>query len=255
MNLQFDRFTLKIAKTDAERLAAQQLRYDVFVTEMGANVRSEPMPYGVETDAYDVFSSHLILTDTHLNDGEGAVIGTCRILNSAASRSGVGYYTSTEFDLSDLLNKKRSVVELGRLCVAHEHRGGLALYHLWKGVEQYVNENQVNVLIGTASFSGTDVTKIQNALGFLNDQYLAKGSMCVSAVGDRAIPYPTGAYDRLKAVAELPSIIKSYLRMGCLVGRDAVIDYEFNTIDVCMLLDVASLRERQQNATSRTRAA
>ena len=44
--------------------------------------------------------------------------------------------------------------------------------------------------------------------------------------------------DRVKAMKQIPPLIKAYLRIGGFVGKDAYIDQSFNTIDVCMLLDV-----------------
>ena len=41
-----------------------------------------------------------------------------------------------------------------------------------------------------------------------------------------------------------PPLIKGYVRAGCLVGDGAVIDYQFHTIDVCVVLRTDRVNER-----------
>ena len=46
---------------------------------------------------------------------------------------------------------------------------------------------------------------------------------------------------RLSAVA-----LKAYLRLGGFVGEGAFIDRDFNTTDVCLILDTARMNDRQR---------
>src|SRR5579875_3676843 len=47
---------------------------------------------------------------------------------------------------------------------------------------------------------------------------------------------PTQALDPVQALAALPPLIKGYLRLGGFVGDGAVIDEQFNTTDVCIVV-------------------
>ena len=40
----------------------------------------------------------------------------------------------------------------------------------------------------------------------------------------------------------LPPLLKAYLRMGGMIGDGAVIDHQFNTTDVCMILPTNRVR-------------
>jgi putative hemolysin len=43
----------------------------------------------------------------------------------------------------------------------------------------------------------------------------------------------------------MPQLIKAYLRMGGMVGQGAWVDHSFNTVDVCMVLDMARINQKQ----------
>ena len=43
--------------------------------------------------------------------------------------------------------------------------------------------------------------------------------------------------DTKLAQAEMPPLLKGYLRLGGFVGDGAVVDHQFNTIDVCVIVE------------------
>ena len=47
-----------------------------------------------------------------------------------------------------------------------------------------------------------------------------------------------------KFISSIPPLIKGYIRLGAFVGDGAVIDYEFNTIDVCIVLPTEKVATR-----------
>ena len=55
---------------------------------------------------------------------------------------------------------------------------------------------------------------------------------------------PKRAVDIKAALAELPPLIKGYLRLGAYVGQGAVIDRKFGTTDVAIVLPVAAIHPR-----------
>jgi putative hemolysin len=59
------------------------------------------------------------------------------------------------------------------------------------------------------------------------------------------------AFDARTAIAALPPLIKGYLRLGGFVGEGAVIDREFNTIDVCILVVTDEVTDKYFNHYTR----
>ena len=54
------------------------------------------------------------------------------------------------------------------------------------------------------------------------------------------------ALDQRAAMLAMPALIKAYLRLGGFVGEGAFIDREFNTTDVCLLMDTAAMSARHK---------
>lgn len=102
-------------------------------------------------------------------------------------------------------------------------------------------------MLGCASLEGTDPAQHATALSFLAYNAAAPKEWMVSAVQDRYVDMKRVAPDTIDvkdALRRLPPLIKGYLRLGCHIGDGAVIDTQFNTIDVLIILPVASISER-----------
>jgi putative hemolysin len=239
MQINTENLELKIADSEAEVAAAQGLRYRVFVEEMGADTSAENHSKQRECDVFDPLFDHLILKDTTKSDVNN-VIGVYRLLRGEVAKKGNGFYSASEFDLSKLLMSDRRILELGRSCIDPEHRGGIALHMMWNGLAQYVHDHDIEVLFGSASFMGGDVQAIQHALSFLHYNHMAPDDLCVVAQTENRLDMnvlPSDQVDKLTALKQMPPLIKAYLRLGGFVGQGAFIDHEFNTIDVCLLMD------------------
>jgi putative hemolysin len=48
----------------------------------------------------------------------------------------------------------------------------------------------------------------------------------------------------VRALAKLPPLFKGYLRLNGFVGDGAVIDHQFNTVDICMLVEMKQVSEK-----------
>lgn len=242
-------FTLKLAETESELAAAQRLRYRVFVQEMGARPAYVAGADNREMDVFDPYFDHLILQDTRIKDEANNVIGAYRLMGCEAAQTGPGFYGTGEYNLDAITRSGRPAVELGRSCVDTAYRNGSALHLLWQGVADYVLRNRIDLLFGLASFPGTDPQNYADGLSFLHHYHLAPKDLRVQARTDGRVPMnmkPRDAIDRKKAVRQIPSLIKSYIRLGGWVGEGAYIDRDFNTIDVCLVLDRANVPQRQR---------
>ncbi|KUJ86016.1 ornithine-acyl-ACP acyltransferase [Ruegeria marisrubri] len=237
--------TIKIAETDAELRAAQRLRYDVFVRELGAGGEMVDHVAGLERDRFDPFFDHMLAID----DSTGQVIGVYRLLPGDRAEEIGQFYSEGEYDLGVLKSSGRKLLELGRSCVHPDYRGGTAMYHLWNGLADYVSENGIEVLFGVASFHGTDVQALAQPLSMLHHNHLAPPDLRVRAqpgVFQNMDLVAPDKLDRRAAMVQVPALIKAYLRLGGFVGEGAFIDHAFNTTDVCLILDTSRMNDRQR---------
>ncbi len=238
-------FTVKLAETAAELQAAQRLRYDVFVRELGGGGEMVDHEAGLERDRFDPYFDHMLARD----DTTGEVVGVYRLLPGERAAELGQFYSEDEYDLTVLKQSGRKLLELGRSCVHPDYRGGTAMYHLWNGLAAYVTEREIEVLFGVASFHGTDVQKLAQPLSMLHHNHLAPPELRVRAqlkVFQSMDLVAPEALDRRSAMVQVPALIKAYLRLGGFVGEGAFIDRAFNTTDVCLILDTARMNERQR---------
>lgn len=244
-------YAVRLATTPDDLTAAQRLRYQVFVQELGGDGPLVDHEAGLERDAFDPHFDHLILVDRRIDPATRAhVIGAYRILPSDRRAAAGRFYSETEFDLTPLLASGRRLLELGRSCVHADHRGGTAMFHLWNGLAEYVLDRGIEVLFGAASFHGTDIAALAQPLAYLHHHHLAPPEMRV-----RALPphrqdmnlIPAAQLDRRAAMAATPALIKAYLRLGGFVGDGAWIDRDFNTTDVCLVMDTGQMSARHRD--------
>jgi L-ornithine Nalpha-acyltransferase len=244
-------YAVRLATTPEDLIAAQRLRYAVFVRELGGDGPLVDHAARLERDAFDPHFDHLILVDRRIDPRHGThVIGAYRVLPSDR-RAGAGrFYSETEFDLTPLLASGRKLLELGRSCVHADHRGGTAMFHLWNGLAEYVLDRGIEILFGAASFHGTDIHALAQPLSYLHHHHLAPPAMRVRALAphrqEMALIAPD-QLDRRAAMAATPALIKAYLRLGGFVGDGAWIDRDFNTTDVCLVMDTGQMSARHRD--------
>ena len=244
-----DRFdphlSVRLAETETDRLAAHRLRYAVFVEELGGSGALVDHDHRFERDRFDPYFDHLILVDDR-RDARALdhVVGVYRLMRLDQARAAGQFYSEDEYDLALLRASGRPLLELGRSCVHPAMRGGPAMLQLWQGLSDYVVAHGIEVLFGVASFHGTDVAAVAEQLSLLHHAHLAPPELRVRARAEafqRMDLVPPDRIDRVAAMRQVPSLIKSYLKLGGAVGEGAFIDRPFNTIDVCLVMDTARL--------------
>ena len=233
----------RMAQTPCDLQAAQRLRYDVFVTEMGARAYGDGATKGLEADRYDAAAQHLLLEDLTRPAGS-QVVGVYRLLDQKAAQDAGQFYCADEFDLSPLLQSGLRVLELGRSCLHRDYRGGAGLMHLWSALAQIVQDAQIDLLFGAASFHGTDVKTLAQPLSYLHHNHRAPAAICPVAIGANAITcdqLTLDQIDRRAAAIAMPALVKAYLRLGGCVGQGAYVDHDFQTTDVCLILETSKI--------------
>lgn len=247
--------TLRLATGERDLLAAQRLRYHVFVEELGGDGDLVDHDRRLECDRLDPFFDHLVLVDRRRDAAALAdVVGVYRLLPGDRADAAGGFYSEAEYDLTTLRNSGRSLLELGRSCVHADYRGGMAMMHLWNGLAEYVLSRKVEVLFGPASFHGTDAATLAHPLAFLHHNHLAPPELRVKARAAAFQPMdllPADQVDRKAALQIIPPLIKAYLRLGGCVGDGAWIDHAFNTTDVCLVMDTARMSAKQRDFYTR----
>jgi putative hemolysin len=248
-------FEIRLALEPQDLLAAQRLRYRVFIEELGGSGPMVDHAGRFERDEFDAVYDHLILVDTRRDAAAlDHVVGVYRLLRSDRAAEFGRFYCEGEYDLGRLIASGRRLLELGRSCVHPDHRGGAAMFLLWNALAEYVLEHRVEVLFGVASFHGTDPQALAAPLSWLHHHHLAP-----EAIRPRALPahfqrmdlVPVDRLDRRAAMVQMPALIKAYLRLGGHVGEGAFIDHDFNTIDVLLLMDTAAMSARHFDFYSR----
>ena len=139
------------------------------------------------------------------------------------------------------------MLELGRSCVDKNYRDGKTMQLLWTFIAQYVNRYNIKIMFGCASFPGVDPDVHRAALSYLHFKYLAPLSIRPIALKERFIKMEDseGSENNFKKfLTSIPPLIKGYIRLGAFVGDGAVIDYEFNTTDVCIVLPTKKIASR-----------
>ncbi|MCB1784210.1 MAG: GNAT family N-acetyltransferase [Alphaproteobacteria bacterium] len=240
--------TVRLARTADEIRRAQILRYKVFYEEHGATPSEEVRQQKRDFDKFDDTADHVIvLADAPGTPDADKIVGTYRLLRQDIAESGGGFYSSSEYDLTNLQQTGASLLELGRSCVLAPYRTKPVLNLLWQGIADYVAANNIGILFGCASIPGTDIQAIAPWLSYLHHYHPTPENLRPRALDDRYLPMNLIAKDDLdeRAVfASLPPLIKGYLRIGGTVGDGAVLDKDFNTIDVCIVMPTSHITNR-----------
>ncbi|MBY6114403.1 GNAT family N-acetyltransferase [Mameliella alba] len=237
-------FSVGLARGAADIEAAQRLRYEVFVAELGGDGPLVDHDARLEKDRFDPFFDHLLVRDETKG---GEVVGVYRLLRDDQAKAAGQFYSEDEYDLTALRNSGRRLLELGRSCLHRNYRGGAAMFHLWQGLAAYVLEHKVEVMFGVASFHGNDVQALAEPLSLLHHRHLAPPDLRTRAREFQSMDLiPEADIDRRSAMLQVPALIKAYLRLGGFVGEGAFIDHEFNTVDVCLIMDTERMNARQR---------
>ena len=243
----FGSMEVRLAADPAEVDAAQALRYRVFYEERNARPVGDMAERRRDFDEYDDIADHLLVLDHSRGEGPQAVVGTYRLIRRSRADSCGGFYTAGEYDISKIVGFPGEVLELGRSCVDAGYRNRPTMQLLWKGIAAFMFRYDITLMFGCASLPGNDVDAIADQLSYLYHYHLAPERLRV-----RALPHlhvemnrrPADQIDAKRALASLPPLIKGYLRLGGFVGDGAVIDPQFNTTDVCVIVQTDAVTDK-----------
>ncbi|MGE3334799.1 MAG: GNAT family N-acetyltransferase [Rhodospirillaceae bacterium] len=236
---------IRLANSADELDAAQALRYRVFYDEMGAKPDAQMQASRRDFDKFDTICDHLLVVDAERKDDP--VVGTYRFIRREHARAAGSFYSASEYDITKLASFPGRVLELGRSCVDAGYRNRATMQLLWRGVSEYVNAYGIDLMFGCASLPGTDPQQLAVQLSYLYHYHLAPEALRATALPHRKVEMnllPKEAIDPKRALASLPPLLKGYLRVGGFIGDGAVVDHQFNTTDVCIIVKTDLIEER-----------
>lgn len=229
-------YRVRFARNIAELDEVLRLRFEVFNLELGEGLESS-FATGLDQDEFDLTCHHLIVEERDT----GQIVGTYRLQTPEMAAAGHGLYTATEYDLSGMPQEVlRQSVEVGRACVAREHRGRQVLYLLWRGLALYMVHNQLRYLFGCCSLTSQDPQDGHRALAHLWRRDAVHPELWLPALPE----FDCGEAETEEEGIVLPPLFEIYLRYGGKVCSPPALDQRFKTIDFLVLLDVTGLSPR-----------
>ena len=250
---------VRLAETRSDIKRAQRLRYQVFYEEMAASPSITAKMRRLDEDPFDAICDHLLVIDLTKSTAppnpwatsrNPKVVGTYRLLRQEMAERGRGFYTQGEYDIAPMIKRQppgTRFLELGRSCVLESYRSKRSVELLWHGLWTYVRENKIDVMIGCASFEGTDPNAHAMALSLLHHQALAPPEWRCRAhpqLHHSMDLIPKDKLDLKAALRAMPPLVKGYMRLGAYFGDGCVIDHQFSTTDVLVVMPVAKINPR-----------
>ena len=259
LSVRLGNLEVRLAQSAADIDRAQALRYKTFYSEMGAKPTPEMAARNRDFDRYDDHCDHLLLID-HDRADDNDVIGTYRLIRRPAAEKCGGFYSSAEYDISNLIAYPGEILELGRSCIDSAYRTGPVMQLLWRGLGHYIALHNIALMFGCASLPGTDPQALKLPLSYLYHHHLAPPALRTKALPERYVDMkmlpreafdPDAAFEALKldprgGSNSLPPLIKGYVRVGGFVGDGAVVDEQFNTTDICIIVKTDLMTRRYQ---------
>jgi putative hemolysin len=234
LDVQRGPYHVRLASSEADRIAAFRLRFLVFNLELNEGLEVAHAT-GQDTDEFDGVCDHLIVEHV----GTGKIVGTYRLQTGAIASANAGFYCEREFDFSPYKRLGNSLIELGRACVHRDHRSSEVLYLLWRGIAQYAINHGGRYLIGCSSLTSQDPangTAVYDAM----QEHLVDPQLRTTPQPAFAMPLisPENASDKI------PKLLRAYLTVGAKICGPPAIDREFKTIDFLTLMDLERLHPR-----------
>jgi putative hemolysin len=231
------RYEARFARSPEDLARVQRLRFEVFNLELSEGLR-QSYTTGLDSDAFDLRCHHLMVLD---REG-GAVVGTYRLMTSELAECR-DFYTATEFDLDALPEHViQRGTEVGRACVAKEHRNGRVIQLLWRGIARYLDWNDKRFVFGCCSIPSLNMAEIAGvSLKLAREGHVHQRFFAAVRQGLRGdLRDDVAALD----VATLPPLFTSYLRLGAKVCSGPALDREFGVTDYLVVLDLRDVPPR-----------
>jgi len=227
------KYLARIAKTDKDVRLTQALRANQF----GAN----SICGGIETDRFDANCNHVLIEDTTT----GALHGCFRFMDFASGGDVSTSYSAQYYDLERLKGYDEPLLEIGRFCIRGGVRDYAVLRVAWAYLTRYVDQHDIALVFGCASFEGVNPLKYTDAFALLKEHYLAPDRWRPQIKAEEVFEFATelnGTRPVPKRVNQnIPTLLRTYLGMGGWVSDHAVVDRELGTLHVFTGVEISAI--------------
>jgi len=228
------KYKLGFARSAEELDAIFRLRFEVFNIELAEGLDASYLT-GRDEDEFDRTCHHLIVTD----NATGEAVGTYRLRTCEMADVAGGFYSAGEYRVegfpSQVLNE---AVEIGRACIAREHRNTQVLFLLWQGLAVYLMRNRKRYFFGCCSLTSQDEAEGWRVFRYLEEKKYTHPTLLVKA--KRECKCAEASFADVTEV-KIPRLFKTYLRFGAKVCSEPAIDREFKTIDFLVIFDAHNM--------------
>ncbi|MFF7708146.1 L-ornithine N(alpha)-acyltransferase [Pseudomonas sp. NPDC007930] len=205
---------------------AQALRFRVFSAEFNARLKGAER--GLDEDDFDAWCTHIGVRDL----ASGELVATTRLLDHRAAQHVGRFYSEEEFNLHGLGHLQGPILEIGRTCVDPAYRSGGTIAVLWSELAEVLNEGSYSYLMGCASIPMQDGGLQAEAIM----QRLRERHLCTENLrAEPRTPLPNLDVPA-NLIAEMPPLLKAYMRLGAKICGEPCWDQDFQVADVFILL-------------------
>ena len=259
------RYRMRLAESAEDRDAACRLRFRVFNIELGEGLESSYQT-GRDMDRFDQCCEHLLVEDKLEASRARRIVGTYRMQSGATAARNLGYYSEQEFSFAPYEPLRAGILELGRACIAREHRTPEVLTLLWRGIAQYACDMGLRYLVGCSSINSHDPAEGWQMYSQLEHHRVSPEFETVPTVAfacpieqQRAHAQPSHCQQEsmlnaqmqsalvLPAPPKVPKLLRTYLAIGARIAAPPAWDRAFGTIDFLTLLDLKLLSSSARN--------
>lgn len=233
------RYNVKLAEDDQEVQAALSLRYEIFGKELD-RISGLDVYQNLEKDQFDDQFHHLIVVDKTT----AQIIGTYRLQTYEQALEGLGFTTNFRFYMEQFPHAMlQNAVEAGRACIAKEHRSGIVLYLLWKGLAAYLRHFRKSYMFGYAALDTDNPNAAYRTFDYLKQHNYLHPDIWVERREGFTEPWSWPSSQNGAGV-DLPLLFKHYLNVGSKVCGGPSFDNVYRLIHFLILLHIDSIPER-----------
>ena len=237
INFHHANLILKLAETREEIEKARRLRYTELIIPSNKDISYED-----SFDDSDFVYDHLLVMEADSGD----VVGTYRLGTRAQLEKLGAFSIESKFDITALKNADGELLELTRMAIRADHRDGVVIKMLWKGLFEYCAHYNVKYLFGVVYLPTLDPQKAQNFLSYIYHNHISTDIdlFAKEPVVEMNL-LPADKVDVALARKEMHPILKAYMSMGCKFAKTATIDQTFfRSVAVMIVIDWQNINPR-----------
>ncbi|MBP9674038.1 MAG: GNAT family N-acetyltransferase [Bacteriovoracaceae bacterium] len=225
LDISTGKYRIKTADNVKELYMAFALRSECF------QIQSLPI-LPIEFDRFDAECDHLIV----INNDTGNVCGTYRLRSSLYHSK---FYSESEFKIDNFLATEGLKLELGRACIHPDHRNGVAMDILWKGLAAYIQKTNSRYLFGTSSIMQTTPKTIQSLTKYFQEKNYYSHDWDIHPTDSYACHLPSSSLSEHKNISEIvPPLLRGYFSAGAKLYGEPAFDKDFDCYDYFTVLDM-----------------